>query len=89
MERLVGIINNPVRAEMIAQTESVNSWSLGQVSYVRETGARTKVWEALAGACTLCAPFGGIKMELDDEFPGGVLRPARHPLCRCSVCFEY
>lgn len=82
-------LNNPVRAEMIAQTESVNAWSVGQTNYARETGAKKKIWEALAGACNQCAPLDGVKVDLDDEFPGGVLMPARHPRCRCSVYFEY
>lgn len=89
MERLQSIINNPVRAEMIAQTESVNSWSQGQYNYAKATGAKKRVWEALAGACPQCAPLDGEQVEIDEPFSGGVLLPSRHPRCRCSVYFEY
>lgn len=89
IERLQRVINNPVRAEMIAQTESVNAWSMGQHSYAKATGARKKIWEALAGACPQCSPLDGKKVGIDDDFPGGVSMPALHPRCRCSVYFEY
>lgn len=89
MERIQKVINNPVRAEMIAQTESVNAWSVGQFNYATATGATKKVWEALAGACPLCAPLDGEKVDIDKEFSSGVMLPAQHPRCRCSVFFEY
>lgn len=89
MERIQKTINNPVRAEMIAQTESVNAWSQGQYSYAKETGARSKVWEALAGACKLCEPLDGEKVGLEEPFSSGVLLPANHPRCRCGIYFEY
>ena len=89
IERLQTIINNPVRAEMIAQTESVNAWSTGQYNYAKATGAKYRIWEALAGACKQCAPLDGEKVEIDEPFSSGVMLPAQHPRCRCSVYFEY
>lgn len=91
--RLRDTINSPVRAEMIAQTESVNAYSLGQYEYARSTGAKMKIWEALAGACAICAPLDGKKIKLDGVFVLGDRReirlPSAHPRCRCSVYFEY
>ncbi|MFI8696755.1 phage minor head protein [Dietzia maris] len=89
MERIQQVINNPVRAEMIAQTESVNAWSQGQFNYAKETGAKRKIWEALAGACKQCAPLDGEKVEIDEPFSSGVMLPAQHPRCRCSCWYEY
>lgn len=89
MERIQKVINNPVRAEMIAQTESVNSWSQGQYNYAKATGAKKRVWEALAGACKLCGPLDGEKVDIDKPFSSGVMLPAQHPKCRCSCWYEY
>lgn len=89
MERIEKIINNPVRAEMIAQTESVNGWNMGQHEYAKATGAKKRVWEALAGACKLCGPLDGEKAEIDEPFSNGKMLPANHPRCRCSVFYNY
>lgn len=89
IERLQSIINNPVRAEMIAQTESVNAWSQGQYNYAKETGAKYRIWEALAGACKLCSPLDGEKVDIDQPFSNGAMLPANHPRCRCSVFYNY
>lgn len=94
IERLQSIINNPVRAEMIAQTESVNSWSMGQYNYAVETGAKKKIWESLAGACTKkCGPIDGQKRNLDETFTladgTAVMYPAGHTRCRCGSYYEY
>ena len=87
------IINNPVRAEMIAQTESVNSWSMGQYNYAAETGAKKKIWESLAGACTKkCGPIDGQKRDLDETFTladgTAVMYPAGHTRCRCGSYYD-
>lgn len=94
IERLQKIINNPVRAEMIAQTESVNAYALGQYNYAVETGAKKKIWESLAGACEhKCGPIDGQKRSLDKKFKLAdgteVDLPAGHPRCRCGVYYEY
>lgn len=58
------VINNPVRAEMIAQTESVNAYQSGLLNFGIETGAKTKTVEALAGACQICAPLDGETVDI-------------------------
>ncbi|GAA1053916.1 phage minor head protein [Dietzia natronolimnaea] len=94
MERIQETINNPVRAEMIAQTESVNSWSMGIQNYGEATGATSKTWEALAGACTnKCGPTDGQVRKLNQPFKLAdgteVMYPAGHPRCRCGHYLSY
>ncbi|WP_368679957.1 hypothetical protein R1X32_01045 (plasmid) [Rhodococcus opacus] len=40
--RIKKVINNPVRAEMIAQTESVNAYQTGLRNFATETGGEDK-----------------------------------------------
>lgn len=87
--RIRKVINNPVRAEMIAQTESVNAYQSGLLNFALETNAKTKTWEALAGACQICAPLDGETVEIDGVFSNGVDHPPSHPRCRCSSYLEY
>lgn len=87
--RIRKVINNPVRAEMIAQTESVNAYQSGLMNFGIETGAKRKVYEALAGACQICAPLDGETVDIDQAFSNGVDHPPSHPRCRCSSYLEY
>ncbi|MGW5074058.1 phage minor head protein [Rhodococcus sp. NPDC004095] len=88
-ERIKKVINNPLRAEMIAQTESVNAYQTGLKNFAVETGAVSKEWEALAGACTQCSPLDGEKRKIDELFSNGKDRPSAHPRCRCGVIYNY
>lgn len=87
--RIRKVINNPVRAEMIAQTESVNAYQSGLMNFGIETGAKRKTYEALAGACKICAPLDGETVDIDKEFSNGVDHPPSHPRCRCNSYLEY
>lgn len=87
--RIGKVINSPVRAEMIAQTESVNAYQSGLLNFAQETNAKTKTVEALAGACQICAPLDGETVDIDKEFSNGSDRPAFHPRCRCSLIYNY
>lgn len=87
--RIRKVINNPVRAEMIAQTESVNAYQSGLLNFGIETGAKSKTWEALAGACQICAPLDGETVGITETFSNGVDRPSAHPRCRCGVIYNY
>lgn len=92
-QRLMKVINNPVRAEMIAQTESVNSYQGGLAEYAKATGAKTKTWDVLLGACRFCSPLDGKTIPINDLFtlPNGdqVSEPAAHPRCRCGIIYNY
>lgn len=87
--RIRKVVNNPVRAEMIAQTESVSAYQSGLLNFGLETGAKRKVYEALAGACQICAPLDGETVDIDKSFSNGVDHPPSHPRCRCSSYLEY
>lgn len=87
--RISKIINNPVRAEIIAQTESVNAYQSGPLNFGIETGAKTKTWEALVGACVICATLEGETVKIIDTLSNGADRPSAHPRCRCGVIYNY
>jgi len=88
-ERIKKVINNPVRAEMIAQTESVNAYQTGMKNFAVETGAKRKTWEALTGACKVCSPLDGETVDVDKMVSNGKDQPSAHPRCRCGLIYEY
>ncbi|SNT46717.1 phage minor head protein [Rhodococcoides kyotonense] len=88
-ERIKKVINNPVRAEMIAQTESVNAYQTGLKNFGLASGAKRKTWESLAGACKVCAPLDGETVDIDEMFSNGKDKPSAHPRCRCGIYLEY
>lgn len=91
--RLMGIINNPVRAELIAATESVNAYQTGLSNFAKVTGAVSKTWDGLVGACRLCAPLIGKTIGIDEVFSLAngteVEHPSAHPRCRCGLIYVY
>ncbi|MGB3684951.1 MAG: hypothetical protein WA991_03900 [Ornithinimicrobium sp.] len=93
LDLLKETVSNPVRAEMIASTESVNAYQDGLSRFAEQTGAKTKTWDALSGACQLCSPLDGETIRRDKQFtlPNGVQveKPAAHPRCRCGCIYNY
>nr|WP_321999632.1 phage minor head protein [Rhodococcus qingshengii] len=93
IERIKAVVNNPVRAEMIAQTESVNAYGCGGYDFSVETGAKTKTLEALADACKSCGPSDGQTVDIDKPFvlTNGheFMFPACHVRGRCGVYYQY
>ncbi|MBJ8343950.1 phage minor head protein [Antrihabitans sp. YC2-6] len=88
-DRISKVLNNPVRAELVAHTESVNAYQTGLKNFAVETGAKTKTWESLARACPLCAPIDGETVRIDKTFSNGKDRPSAHPRCRCGLIYNY
>lgn len=92
-QRLIGIIDNPIRAQLIAQTEPVNAYQNGFSRYAKATGAIQKTWDGLIGACNICSPLIGTTIDIDESFVlanGTELQhPAGHPRCRCSLIYRY
>jgi SPP1 gp7 family putative phage head morphogenesis protein len=84
-ERIMGIIDNPVRAKAIAHTESIRAFSAGRLEVARQVGAQGKEWSAVGGACPICAPLDGQVVALDKSFSGGPFVPPAHPNCRCII----
>lgn len=91
--RLLEVIDNPIRAELIAQTEPVNAYQKGYNLYAKATGAVSKEWDGLLGACKICSPLIGKTIPIDEQFllANGKLvdHPAGHPRCRCSLIYNY
>lgn len=93
IKRIRKLVANPVRAEMIAQTESVNAYQAGLDIFGEETGVISWTWDSLSGACKLCAPLNGVTKKVGELFtlPNGrqVARPAAHTKCRCGRRANY
>ncbi len=93
IERIQKLVANPVRAEMIAQTESVTAYQSGLEHFASESGAESSTWDALSGACQLCAPLDGETLPIGDMFVLGngttVSYPPGHPRCRCGRILNY
>ncbi|MDI3211772.1 hypothetical protein [Arthrobacter sp. AL12] len=91
--RLMNVIDNPIRAQLIALTEPVNAYQTGLKHYAVQTGAKEKTWDGLKGACQICSPLIGKTVPIDELFilaNGRELdRPAGHPRCRCSLIYSY
>ena len=93
--RLQGIIDSPIRAEMIARTETVRAFQTGKHIYATQTGAMTKTWSAMPGAdagaaytpCLDNADQDPIPVGAD--FSSGDPYPPAHPRCRCDVIYQY
>lgn len=93
MQRVQQYVSNPVRAEMIAQTESVNAYQAGLDLFGDETGVKSWTWDALLGACKNCAPLDGVRKKVGGLFTLAngkeVSRPTAHTRCRCGRVAHY
>lgn len=88
-ERISGLVNDPRRAEVIARTEAVNSYSQGLMTFGSESGAAQKVWQDL-GASDECADNSGDgAIGIGDSFSSGDDAPPAHPNCRCGIQLIY
>lgn len=86
--RVGDVIDNPVRAAMIAHTESVRAYSYGRLEVASRVGADRKKWDATLNACAICRPLDGTVIGLDKQFEtdlGPTDAPPAHPNCRCIV----
>lgn len=81
-KRVAKSINNPARAEMIARTESRNSYVRGVDLVARTGGAITWKWNPSGSPCDLCEDNVNVGViSVFEDFPNG-LYP--HPNCLCS-----
>jgi hypothetical protein len=87
--RLSSIINNPDRAELIARTETVNSFGQGLKEFGTQSGAIGKEWDD-TGATDECADNTAQgPIDIDENFSSGDDAPAAHPNCRCNMRLIY
>lgn len=90
VSRIEDIIGNPVRAEMIAQTESVRANTIGQLALGNEIGTEFKVWEdGQAGECEECLMVSPKRIPIDEMFSNGTDGAPAHPRCRCGLSLDY
>jgi len=83
-------------AERVVRTEVINAYNVEHVAGIEELNdelaadgqtALQQRWDSTPDfrRCSLCAALDGQVRAIGDEFAPGVLRPPRHPNCRCVV----
>lgn len=93
--RILKIVDNPERAAMIAQTESVNMFNAGQAGFASVNGGKTKTWKCnfISTVCRICLPLNGLTIAIDALFhleDGQQLpHPHAHPRCKCYIKYSY
>lgn len=88
-KRMADVIDNPVRADMIARTEAVNSYSKGLMVFGEESGAVGKEWQDV-GAIDECAEYANLgPVAIDYEYAPGLTEPTAHVNCRCGQRLIY
>ncbi len=93
IRRLQKTIKNPKRAQLIAETETVNAYQTGIYGFGKASGAVGKQWQSV-GAIDICAEFaryGIVELNYEYELPSGrkIKHPTAHPRCRCDVRLVY
>jgi len=73
------VINDPLRAEVIAITETNRAFNRASIIAYTSGGAKKWEWIAYGGACDKCASKAGIDFDVNDPIP------PLHPDCRCGV----
>lgn len=89
--RLMAIVGDARRAELIARTETVSSYSKGITVFGEESGATHKYWELSSDPCSLCLENSGAGAVVlfSEDFPSGDSEPPAHPNCRCGYSLEH
>lgn len=81
------IFNNPVRAQLIAQTESTRAYQEGAERRWQDAGVKKAKWRTVMDnhVCPTCkALHGKVASLVEGWYYGGkYYRPPAHPNCRC------
>lgn len=89
VDRLRVIIDNPARADKIAQTEAVNAYASGLLEFGKESGAVGKQVDDVE-AVDQCREYAELGvMPIDYLYGGTDDGPAFHPGCRCTLRLVY
>jgi len=85
---IAGMVADPDRAQMIAQTEIARAVSAGSMDSYTAAGVTATRWldspdERVCEACEDNAAAGPV--PVGDDFPSGDPAPPAHPLCRCAA----
>src|ERR1700712_389452 len=88
--RIDNVLNNPARAKMIAQTESIRAYAEGRMAVGRRLKVPYKQWQAFqVDPNEICGQINGDVVPLEESFKNGLFAPAAHPSCRCSLKLLY
>jgi hypothetical protein len=88
--RIDKVLNNPNRARMIAQTESIRAYAEGRMAVGRRLGIGYKQWQSFqVDRNEICGQINGDVVPLEQPFKNGLFAPAGHPNCRCSLKLLY
>ena len=83
-----GQINSPVRAQMIAHTETAAAYTKGSIVAYKESGVVKEVeWNSFLDERTseICRELNGKRVKLGELFKGEFDGPPAHPNCRSAV----
>jgi hypothetical protein len=90
VDRIDNVLNNPRRARMIAQTESIRAYAEGRLAVGRRLKVPFKQWQSFQNdAGEICGQINGDVVPLEARFKNGLFMPAAHPNCKCSIKLLY
>ncbi len=80
-------IDSKARLDTIYRTEYVTAQNEGMLARAKDAGHQFKVWNCPLDerSCPICSDLHSTTVPMEDEFPGGVMRPPAHPNCRCVI----
>lgn len=80
-------IDSKARLDTIYRTEYVTAQNEGMLARAKDAGHQFKVWNCPLDerSCPICSDLHGTTAPMEDEFPGGIMRPPAHPNCRCVI----
>ncbi len=89
-DRIDTVLNNPKRARMIAQTESIRAYAEGRMAVGRRLKIPYKQLQSFqVDAGEVCGMANGEVVSLEQPFRNGLQMPPFHPSCRCSLKLLY
>jgi hypothetical protein len=81
-DRISDVLNNPKRARMIAQTESIRAYAEGRLAVGRRLKIPYKQLQSFqVDAGEICGQVNGQVVRLEENFSNGLSSPPFHPNC--------
>ena len=87
-DQLRDVLDNPSRAELVAQTEIARAQSSAALREYAESAVERVEWSTAEDAkvCPRCdADEAAGPVPIHTAFPSGNLMPPGHPRCRCAL----
>jgi SPP1 gp7 family putative phage head morphogenesis protein len=81
---LSDILDDPSRADSIANTEANRAMSLASQDTYAANGVQSVTW-LVSDPCPECAVNDGVTVPQGEDFPSGDSEPPAHPNCRCAI----